>query len=441
MEKNLSGAFRRRLHEEVQHWVAEGVISPDQAAALDARYDLKEAAKPRISAFAAVLYGFAALLIGGGLIALVAANLGNMPDFVKVGGLLTLMVLFQAVGYYWWKGPRPAMGHAFLLLGVVLFGANVGLIGQIFPVDGRWYAGFGAWAFACALIAYVTGSVPVALLGIFAAGTNLFGAIFDGVDLWSAPVLAGFQAIPFAIFYRSRITLFAGLILFTMAMVGSAANQENGLLAMSGWLIAAALFAVSSHTLLSSERNYKMGRAMQLGSLLCAVPALFLLSISFIANELDGPWRAFDGGGTISALLTGLFGVLCIIWTGPLFINRDKAPGEIPFILTIMISSAVAIAALASQSSQLIWLVGGAGLLAVSLMAIWHGLNHRLRGLYTLGMLTLGFRLMLFFLFVNSGLAVKAMMMVLSGVALLAATLQFERWAARIEARAGEASA
>lgn len=436
-KKQLPGAFRRHLHAELQQWLAEGLVTPGQAEALEQRYALKAAAAPRIGAFTAFLYGLGALLIGGGVIAFVAANWEGIPVPARFVGLIVLMVFFQGAGFHWWKGgQRPAAGHALVLLGAVLFGANIGLVGQMFHLDGKWSSGFGVWAFGCALISYATGSVPVAMLGLFASSVAYFGGLAEETVRGAMPVLIGLQAIPFALRHKSRVMLFAGLALvFATLCVGGVAHS-GGLLGLASALVCGILFVLAEFTLAAEERMRPLGRVAQVVAALCIGGTLFLASIGWVTTEALNFERGLSYDRGFAPLLTGLFGVLALVWAGPALMRLQKAPEQAPFVGALLLACVAPLAALFTQSDTVVWGVSMLAFAGATLALVWVGLAQRDRLLYSIGTLLLGSRLLLYFLFVDTGLTMKALFMVVGGVAVVAVALQFERWAGRIAPRA-----
>lgn len=428
-----SASFRRQLGAELKLWLAEGLVTQGQADVLDQRYDLKEAAAPRIGAFAAALYALGALLVGGGIIAFVAAQWEGIPDFIKVVGLLSIMVLFQAVGYQWYtNGPRRLLGHALLMLGAILFGANVGLFGQIYPTGGHWSSGFGVWAVACTLISYGAGSVPIALLGLLASSVSYFGGLEENIVRGAFPLIVGIQAIPFGIKSRSRVTLFFGLMLLAATMSVGSAFHSGAILAVCAVLVSGMVFTLAGFTLHLEDRWRGIAQVFQLCAALCIGGTLFLTSIGFIASEgfrFEEP-LSYERG--FAPLLTGLFGILSLIWIGPTLRSMGRAPEQVPLLAALLGTSLATIIALLSGNGFVVWTLSALAFGVASLALIWHGLNQRDKLFYAIGVLLLGSRLMLFFFLFDTQLLTKAMFMVVGGVAIIAVALQYEKWAARL---------
>ena len=159
----VSRAFRAALREELPRWAEEGIVTPEAAAVLRERYRLDEDGGA-YATLAAYILG--ALLVGGGMMSFVAWNWAFLPTVVKLTGGIVALVATQVIGYYLWRvdGRRPWLGHAMVFLGLLLFGANLGLFAQAFNIYGHWQDAAGIWAIVGAAIALTTRSLPCALI-------------------------------------------------------------------------------------------------------------------------------------------------------------------------------------------------------------------------------------------------------------------------------------
>lgn len=160
-----SRRFREGLRRELPAWQRDGLVSPDAAAALFARYRLAEvdAGGPGLLP----VYVLGALLVGAGVISLVAWNWEAMPAAAKLAVIGASMVGLHGGGFALWRGPgrMPRLGHALTLLGTLVFGAGVGLVAQIFHVSGVWWGGFAAFAAGALAAGLLYPSLPSLLLG------------------------------------------------------------------------------------------------------------------------------------------------------------------------------------------------------------------------------------------------------------------------------------
>lgn len=109
-----------------------------------------------------------ALVAGFGAILFFAANWSDIPRPLRVLLLLAGMVALFAAGFLLSevRGTHPNIGHAFLFLGTVLFGASIFLVGQMYNVQAHDPLGFLLWSLGALAMAVVVRSGPIAALGI-----------------------------------------------------------------------------------------------------------------------------------------------------------------------------------------------------------------------------------------------------------------------------------
>lgn len=96
-----------------------------------------------------VLSYFAAFLIGLGIIALVAANWEQIPNFVKLGGAVILMIVNALCVFAAMKFNKPILKQVLCGVFAALIMAVIGLIGQIFQLRSDVSGACLLWA-ACA---------------------------------------------------------------------------------------------------------------------------------------------------------------------------------------------------------------------------------------------------------------------------------------------------
>jgi uncharacterized membrane protein len=116
---------RKFLETESPQWVAEGLISAEQQARLLQRYPEQE----RAIGLLPLLGG---LLLGLGILSLVAANWQGLPEPVRLALLLgTLLAAYLSGERALGRGQRP-LGIGLLSVGLLTFGAGIVLTGQMY---------------------------------------------------------------------------------------------------------------------------------------------------------------------------------------------------------------------------------------------------------------------------------------------------------------------
>ena len=127
----FSGLFKKELAKETHGWVADGLISQEQAEQIGVRYGV-DVNNPDGSSLAyRVLVTLAYLFIGLALIVLIGANWEEILRFVRMAGLILLTVCTQLVGIYQVRQGRDQSGIGWIFLGNLFYGASIILIAQI----------------------------------------------------------------------------------------------------------------------------------------------------------------------------------------------------------------------------------------------------------------------------------------------------------------------
>ena len=175
-------AFLRRLHKELPSWVEHGWLAPQhQQAILD--HIASQAGGVRRAPVALAVLGV--LLFGTGVILFFAANWDGMAKLTKLVILFGGMWSAYAVAGVLLSRADDGMSRfaqVALLLGVILFGANIMLIAQIYHIDAHYPNGVLTWALGALALAYlVRPGQAVAVAGLALA------------TLWSGMETIGFE--------------------------------------------------------------------------------------------------------------------------------------------------------------------------------------------------------------------------------------------------------
>ena len=284
--ERASRGFREGLRRELPAWRAEGLVTDETARALAARYDLAsvEAGGPSFLA----VYVLGALLVGAGVVSLVAWHWEAMSAPAKLATLAVAMIAAHGAGFALWRGGRSQrLGHALTVLGTLVFGASIGLVAQIFHVSGAWWGAFGAFTLGALAAALLYESLPHLLLSAV-AGLWLFGPGLanDHAFVGAALGYAGGAAVAaLAWRERSRALLAVGAIgvALTLASALDALRADEAVLPMVaalGAALAAAALVVRDPTRLP------LAAAARLVGRLAFYGAAYLLSFHDVASHL-----------------------------------------------------------------------------------------------------------------------------------------------------------
>jgi uncharacterized membrane protein len=251
----ISIRFRELLNQELRLWQTDGLISPEQSSAISQRYRLDQMAKESTRQLLLVIYVIGASLIGAGVISFAAAQWDKIIPSVKVGLIVACMLTFHITGFYLWKvsARSPRLGHALVVLGTVVFGANIDLMAQIFNVESNLYNGFFAWAIGAVIMAYALESVPNAIVAIVVSFTGFCGWIDDNPHSFCYyPFVAAALFLPFAHFCRSALTLVLSLLAVGISVV-MCAGVDSGERAAFGLAAPGAALLFFAYGLLSQR--------------------------------------------------------------------------------------------------------------------------------------------------------------------------------------------
>lgn len=141
-----SPSFRR----EVEQWQGEGIISPEQAAILVARYEL-DREPPWYLRSGFMLSAVAVVLSCMGVLLFISENWEQLGVPLRMAtGLVPLMVAYAAAIKY---RSMPDRAELAMFAGSILFGVNIFLQAQIFHISAYYPNGFLWW---------LIGALPVA---------------------------------------------------------------------------------------------------------------------------------------------------------------------------------------------------------------------------------------------------------------------------------------
>ncbi len=306
----VSPAFRATLRQELDVWVNEGVVDSDQSAAISKRYGLNEVTEKSGGMVVQALYLIGACLIGGGAISFVASRWEEIPVPVRMALLFSTLLAFEIAGFYLWKvsGTRKKLGEVLVVLGGLVFGANVFLIAQMFNLHGEPYGAFGIWALGTAVIAFATMSGPCMLLTCVTSLVWFVGHTEGNphVFCWY-PLVIVVAGLPFL--KRRSTPAFAGVILAAGAAIPVCAGFDSG----ESW--PAALAVAGTATLVFGvglrleriESARLMGVIARIIGMAGILLLAYVMSFREVASELaKHPW------GSTGWLWTVPFGLVCL---------------------------------------------------------------------------------------------------------------------------------
>ncbi len=325
-------AFLQRLQSERPGWVARGWVTPGNARAiLD---DAAARAGTPAGFLSSALGVLGAVLLGAGVITFFAANWGVIPKAGKLALLFGAMwVAYAAAGWMLSRGGAPRAGQALLLLGVILFGANIMLIAQIYHIDAHYPDGVLTWALGALLAAWLLESQPamVAALALATLWTAMEGFDFDRTLHW--PYLLFWAAALVPVLrarweFALRVAL-AGLLLWSAQALPSLPLW--GRFALAGltqvyFLAYLALF-LSSFVLERREALAWTAPALRRFAGFAALGALYVLTFPGI-SDFDETFGAKPRAEVPLAVWAALSFALMAVVAGLALLAARQAPPE-----------------------------------------------------------------------------------------------------------------
>jgi uncharacterized membrane protein len=278
----------RWVRREIESWQHENLISEDQAQTLLKRYP-----EPAASNLGLILFaGFGALIIGLGIILLLAYNWQAIPRGIKLAIILGSIAAAHGTGLTLIQKQRPALGEAICLLGTMLFGAGIWLIAQVYHIDEHYPNGLLIWSLGAMALAWTLPSLSHATLAAVLVTTWCGMEAFDfHRPMHAGPLLlAGWIGL-LALKQKSRFLLsisIPALFLSTLfVLVGTPGySHAHGGLIISGLLnFGIALVALSY--LFPRFRFFESATPI-LGfyGRLIALGILYLLTFPHVADDL-----------------------------------------------------------------------------------------------------------------------------------------------------------
>ena len=164
----LNNLYLKKLKKDLPGWIKRGWVPAKHEAAIlaDAAGGEEASRVPLATAIMGVL------LIGGGIMLYFAANWDGMSKLLKLTVLLGAMWAAYGVAFLFLRNNQDLeqkIGQAMLVLGLLLFGANIMLVSQAFHISDRAPNGILMWTLGALAGAWLLRSHALAIMGILLA--------------------------------------------------------------------------------------------------------------------------------------------------------------------------------------------------------------------------------------------------------------------------------
>lgn len=237
------------LHGQLDAWVADGIITADTAGQLRSRHPVTEGPRSHSGHWIMVLFGIiGAVLIGGGIILLLAHNWEQMGRPARVAVAFTPLVLSQALAFWMlWAGKGGTWGREAVGTFIALMaGACIALISQTYHLGGDFAEFMLVWTLLSLPVAYLLRATLPAIW--FCAATVIWACNLDwnhkGSEVWFWPLLSLVLPLWWMEVRRDRYHPRAVLLAWAIAGAGcigvviccdSAWKADHWMLASGGW--------------------------------------------------------------------------------------------------------------------------------------------------------------------------------------------------------------
>lgn len=410
----LTGSYRKRLETDLIRWVGEGFLSADSAGAI--RRDVaREHGGFRLPALLGL---FGGLLIAASVAAFVAANWDAIPRLTKLGLILVGIGVAFFVAYRLQRSGSAGGADAASTCGVLIYGAGLALVGQMYHLPQDWPGGallVALGALIAALLMRSNGALAIAFVAICGwsggrwseaeAGGHIGFLLLYTPALWLALSrhnrLVHHLAVLAAAFWLGLLpghwylaSFDYGLLAYGLAVsaafiaIGALALDRGGpamLTACLPWGLLGFVVAlnVELFRILDTDES-RAGHAFLLVFEAYAGAVVLILALSVFARERRFAWPSAVGlmlallvpGVFWSGLVTGIVGKILvaslILASAMAFVVAGAAGGVRRFLMAGSLLFGVAILVLLWRTigtlldQSLFFLVAGAALIAIA---------------------------------------------------------------------------
>lgn len=374
----------------LQRWVQAGLITPQQQAAISEF----EATQPQRASW--WLYSFmilGAVIIGLGIISLIAANWSEIPDSVKLGTDFALLTLLAGGIYSQYPQRQHGVGFEVLTISFLLLClASIGLIAQIFHTGGAWYHALLFWAAI---------TLPLSLFAHYVFTRFFWVTLFLHGALWSM-VKLHFNSVDFYSDVEILPTLFLLAPLFVALLYGLS-NRVHKLLGFADSLFF--WFQIS------------------------AVASLIFIDGSRSLGETDGLGNAWHM--TLTYVITGLLVLGIVIHPHYKWLNKALLLAALGLLLLYYYPVNIF-----SHNIQ-------AALLTLTILFLYaiHAGNMGHQRSFNLVTLLIGLRFVVLYFQAVGGLAATGVGLILSGLLIIGVAWAWHSWRERLRLWSKGASA
>ena len=450
----VTNKFRCQLRQEAAQWQTEGLINQELFDRLATKYQFDSLEVNARNRFTTILLSIGGLLLGLGVLTLVAANWQDWGRELRIVLLLSLFIGINTIGFYLWQRSRSPwqsrLGQALLFTGALTLGANMALMAQMFHIGGAAFKLYLFWGTGVLLMAYslrltILGMLAIALIGIgYWMGFYNIAEEDNRAWLWVSvqmPIIAGVVYLSLAYWCRSKWIFFAGII----AIISSLLNLVNSHNLLNYWDNSQGIWSVVSLILppafLWSFDDFPWRKSSQEPEIFAAIArkiSIFLIIYSsfflsfhyFWSSSPFTSYRYDDSDLGHIALPVGVF----VVWTVFNWVKLARIRTSPPYLALNLTNSVVlglfgtfwhnnisSIPVVGTFVFNVLLFILGAGLTR-------DGLTRGDRLSFWVGMVLLTGQILSRTFEYETGLLLKSFILILCGIGVMVTGIWFERY-------------
>lgn len=160
------------LEHELKHLETEGIISKQDHDNILSSYDVRAGLS-----FITILLAIGAILLGLGVLTFVASNWIYISKGVKLLIIIVCLIGVNFAGVHW-QTRFPKTARSLHYVGILIFGAGIFLIEQMFNISINFNSSFLLWAIGTVFIGYYLKDIAILLFTSVLLFIYLNGTIF-----------------------------------------------------------------------------------------------------------------------------------------------------------------------------------------------------------------------------------------------------------------------
>jgi len=204
--KKVSKRQYRIMEETLNESVQQSTITIAQQAQVLAGLEIRETLN-----FIRVLVTIGGILIGLGFLTFIAANWDLFDRWLKLSIILGSLSISMGASYYTME-KNKLTSVALLYVSVLIYGAGIFLLEQIFYINFDVNTGFLVWAVGALLLAGIHKDVILYVFAHILSGIYILSSFDDIIVIQVLALLAIFYVTNRAFGYRKLLTFFLGLL-------------------------------------------------------------------------------------------------------------------------------------------------------------------------------------------------------------------------------------